>query len=113
MLGGKSRQLLSSVYGKHRIPAFGKRERHLPRATPNLEDTAIGGERRKGNDLLNDLLGVARPHLVIDLGDVIELTRQRGDLGHLTRPPLPAFPDRSRPPLSVSRSPQEASGSKN
>jgi hypothetical protein len=34
----------------------------------------MGGERRKGNNVLDNLFGVARPHLVIELCRVIELT---------------------------------------
>jgi hypothetical protein len=73
MLYGKRGQPLSLVYGNHRIPPFGERERHLPRATSELEDPAIGRERRKGNDVLDNLFRVAWPHLIIELCRVIEM----------------------------------------
>jgi hypothetical protein len=45
----------------------------LPRATSDLEDPALGRERRKGNDVLDSLFRVALPHLVIELCRIIEL----------------------------------------
>jgi hypothetical protein len=87
MLGGQSGEPLALVYGKHNIPPLGERERHLPRATPDLEDTSVGGERRKSDDALDDLFWVARSHLVIELGRIIELPGQSTELRHVTQPP--------------------------
>jgi hypothetical protein len=45
----------------------------LPRAASDLEDAGMGRERRKGNDVLDNLFRVVRPYLVIKLCRIIEL----------------------------------------
>ena len=53
MLSSQRSQPLALIQGDHGIPALGEREGHLSRATSNLEDPALGWERRKGNDVLD------------------------------------------------------------
>jgi hypothetical protein len=75
MSSGKSGQPLSLIQSHHRIPAFGERQRHLPGAASNLQNATVGWDCRKGNNVLDNVFWVARPHLVIELGRVIELAR--------------------------------------
>jgi hypothetical protein len=52
---------------------LGELEGHLSCATSDLEDPAMDRERRKGNDVLDNLFRIARPYLVIELCRIIEL----------------------------------------
>ena len=61
------------IQGDHCIPPLGEREGYLPRTTADLKDPALRRERRKGNDVLDNLFRVAQPYLVIELCRVIEL----------------------------------------
>jgi hypothetical protein len=73
MLGSQRGQPLALIQGDHCIPPLGEREGHLSCATSDLEDPAMDRERRKGNDVLDNLFRIARPYLVIELCRIIEL----------------------------------------
>jgi len=73
MLGGQRGQPLTLIQGDYCIPPLRERECHLPRAASDLEDAGMWRERRKGNDVLDNLFRVARPYLIIELCRIIEL----------------------------------------